>query len=248
MLVAVVLLYMAFLFGSQEGDEPTAAYTALRAGNGGGPGASPAGNVKLEREEVEQWDPLPDHNYPDRGPVKGGVEVYPLQVNSMWWILSYLFERAFFVLTSACISDQHSFDAQRPRGPVRFLPCFTCGLCDVCCCPSRACSERIECFSRSLCGPLFVIGVPRNQSNTSCVCMPGASAVFVTDTAGQIETVVGFACRRKKKWTFAQAITVDAFEMGKGPRCDGGKAFWVLSLFSLKEQLFNIIHVSTTIG
>eukprot|EP00752_Nemacystus_decipiens_P005989 g5408.t1 len=31
------------------------------------------------REEVEEWDPLPDQNFSERGPVKGGVEVYPLQ-------------------------------------------------------------------------------------------------------------------------------------------------------------------------
>lgn len=83
--VAVVLLYATAMLVSRQGDEHTrmrSGFMALR----GAPaeGSSPAraaGDRTLEREEVEKWDPpTPNYNYAERGPVKGGVEVYPLQV------------------------------------------------------------------------------------------------------------------------------------------------------------------------
>lgn len=102
--VAVVLLYTTALLALREGDGPIG-FMALRGAQAEGLSASTTdGDDSQEREEVEEWDPLPAPNYGERGPVKGGVEVYPLQVcpslcyywcSSMMWILSS-FRRAFF--------------------------------------------------------------------------------------------------------------------------------------------------------
>lgn len=83
--VAVVLLYATFLFAFREGDHAVG-FTALRGGAPSEGSTTLPGDDGEEtaeaREEVETWDPVPDHNYSERGPVKGGVEVYPLQVKS----------------------------------------------------------------------------------------------------------------------------------------------------------------------
>lgn len=84
-MAAVVLLYTVFLLAFREGDQ-AARFMALRGAPSEGSTTLPAGDGEetIEaREEIETWDPLPDHNYSERGPVKGGVEVYPLQVQTI---------------------------------------------------------------------------------------------------------------------------------------------------------------------
>lgn len=77
--VAVVLLYTLTLVFRQA--DEAAGFMALRGATSEGSTSPEAVEEEtLTREEIEVWDPLPDNDYAQRGPVKGGVEVYPLQV------------------------------------------------------------------------------------------------------------------------------------------------------------------------
>lgn len=83
--MAIILLYAAFAVVSRDGNDQ-AGFMLLR-GNDSGADRGRGANAFVreeeevsEREPVEHWDPVPDNDYGYRGPVKGGVEVYPLQV------------------------------------------------------------------------------------------------------------------------------------------------------------------------